>query len=70
MTNKYEKNSKAYKKVETEAYQVKQTKQKKQENQNQGFWVQVHVRLRRLVYTGQLYEYAYFEPAYANTLEP
>ena len=70
MTNKHEKNSKACKKDETEAYQVKQTKQKKQENQNQGFWVQVHVRIHRLTYVGQLYEYAYFEPVYANTLEP
>ena len=30
-------NSKAYKKVKTKAYQLKETKQKKQENQNQGF---------------------------------
>ena len=34
-------NSKAYKKVKTYAYQVKQTKQKKQENQIQGFWARV-----------------------------
>ena len=30
--------SKAYKKVKIDAYQVKQTKQKKQDNQIQGFW--------------------------------
>ena len=58
-------NSKAYKKIKTEAYQVKQTKQKKWENQNQGFWVRVYVRVHRLANAGQLYAYAYFELACA-----
>ena len=58
-------NSKAYKKVKTEAYQVKQTKQKKHENQNQDFWARVCVHIHRPAYAGQLYAYAYFELACA-----
>ena len=58
-------NPKAYKKVKTKAYLVKQTKQKKQENQNQGFWAQVCMCIHRPMYGGQLYAYTYFEPTYA-----
>ena len=56
-------NSKAYKKVKTKAYQVKQTKQKNQENQNQSFQARVCMHIHRPAYAGQLYVYAYFEPA-------